>query len=146
MTKWIIERRCLGNEKDDEDDAFPWERRRTGDTLQEAVWYYNNLSMYIQCHEQRLLDPDGAVVLHHRDQRVGGPVDLSPNALVAPYHNRMPVMLDPASAGAFVVGTADEATRMLEACPAEAMRTHRVSPAMNKTGHDGLGCITAVPL
>ena len=74
MKKWVIERRRLENG----DAPPPWERSRTGNTLQEAAWHYNRISMYIQCHEQRLLDPDGAVVLHHRDQRGKPSLDLSP--------------------------------------------------------------------
>ena len=78
------------------------------------------------------------------DKRPAGFVILTtqPNELVAPYHNRMPVMFDPASAEVFVGGTVDEATKMLEAYPAEAMRAHRVSPAMNKAGYDGPDCIS----
>ena len=67
-----------------------------------------------------------------------------PNAMVAPYHSRMPVMLNPASAGAFVRGTEKEATRMLEVYPAGSMRAHRVNAAMNKAGYDGPDCITEI--
>ena len=69
---------------------------------------------------------------------------MQPNAMVAPYHNRMPVMLDPASTGAFIGGTVDEAAGMLKAYPAGTMHAHRVSTAMNKSGYDGPDCIAAI--
>ena len=80
------------------------------------------------------------------DEQPAGFVILTtqPNAMVAPYHNRMPVMLGPASARVFAGGTADEATERLKAYPAEAMRTYRVSPAMNRAGYDGPDCIVAI--
>ena len=74
MKTWVIERRRL----EDDDASPPWEAYNEGETLQEAARRYNELIMCIKCHEQRLLDPDGAVVLHHRDQRGEASINLSP--------------------------------------------------------------------
>ncbi len=68
----------------------------------------------------------------------------APNELVAPYHNRMPVMLAPGDAKAFIQGTPEAAAAMLQTYSAGAMKAHRVSPAMNRAGHDGAECITAI--
>ena len=67
-----------------------------------------------------------------------------PNEIVAPYHNRIPVMVAPASAKAFIKGTASEAAAMLHPYPAESMRAHRVTPAMNKANYEGPDCIAAM--
>ena len=67
-----------------------------------------------------------------------------PCALVAPYHNRMPVMLAPSDARAFILGSPDEAAVLLRPYDAEAMQAHRVSPVMNRAGFDGPECIARV--
>ena len=74
MKKWIVERRPLGQDA----AAATWEHARGGDTLQEAVWHYNRLAMCIHGHEQRLMDPSGHLVLHHRHQNFERVLDLSP--------------------------------------------------------------------
>ena len=80
------------------------------------------------------------------DEQPAGFVILTtePNEIVAPYHNRMPVMVAPASAKAFIKGTASEAAAMLHPYPAESMRAHRVTPAMNKANYEGPDCIAAM--
>ena len=64
--------------------------------------------------------------------------------MVAPYHNRMPMMLDPVFAEALVRSAVAQATDMLESYPAGDMHEHRVSSSMNKAGYDGPDCITAI--
>ncbi|MBI2513046.1 MAG: SOS response-associated peptidase [Opitutae bacterium] len=72
-------------------------------------------------------------------------VTTTPNELVAPLHDRMPVMLsDDESAHAWL-GDAPLPAGQLEALctpfPADAMRSHRVDPRMNSARHEGLDCI-----
>ncbi len=63
------------------------------------------------------------------------------NDLVAPLHERMPVMLRPQEALAFVMGSSAEAASMMHAYPAEYLRGYKVTPAMNTARFDDVACI-----
>ncbi len=65
-----------------------------------------------------------------------------PNALLAPIHSRMPVIIDPSRYAAWLsVGTETEAARALMAAwePSE-WTAHRVSTHVNAIGHDDKRC------
>ena len=80
------------------------------------------------------------------DKRPAGFVILTtkPNDKVAPFHNRMPVMLPPANADAFIMAPPGDAAEMLISYSADDMHAHRVSPAMNRAGFDEAACIAPI--
>ena len=63
----------------------------------------------------------------------------SPNALVAPIHNRMPVILDLDALEAWLDPSAEPAvlSAMLAPAPTESLRMWPVSTAVNKVDTDG---------
>jgi putative SOS response-associated peptidase YedK len=65
------------------------------------------------------------------------------NELVAPVHDRMPVLIDPADFDAWLSpGTAPEAvSALLRPYPAGRMRAAEVGPLVNSPKNDGPGCV-----
>jgi len=66
------------------------------------------------------------------------------NALLAPIHDRMPVLLTDATAPEWLGDEPLPPARLDALCapfPAEAMRAHRVDPRMNSARHEGPDCI-----
>ncbi len=62
-----------------------------------------------------------------------------PNALCAPIHNRMPVILDPADFPAWlgeVTATADELRALPRPFPAERMEAHEIGPRIGNVKND----------
>ena len=74
-------------------------------------------------------------------------VTTAPNELMAPIHDRMPVIL-PADQARRWLGRrplpADELHEICRPLPAGLMGSHRVSPAVNNARHEGPDCIAAV--
>lgn len=71
-------------------------------------------------------------------------VTTTPNALVAPVHDRMPVMLDSPHATAWLGDHPLPPDRLNALCtpfPAAGMISHRVDPRMNHPRHEGPDCI-----
>jgi putative SOS response-associated peptidase YedK len=80
----------------------------------------------------------------HRDPAVGDTyrfaiVTTEPNALTAPIHHRMPVILRPDGEGAWLAPetSALELQLLLGPYPAEAMEAYPVGPAVNSARNDG---------
>jgi putative SOS response-associated peptidase YedK len=82
--------------------------------------------------------------------RIGGEDILSaaiivgePNRLVAPIHDRMPVILAPESYDRWLApdATADELRSLLKPYPAEMMESYAVSRAVNNVRNDTEECI-----
>lgn len=74
-------------------------------------------------------------------------VTTTPNSLVARIHDRMPVILEPASGEKWLGSTALEASHLAGICapyPAEKMTAHRVGTAVNNVRHDAPDCIAPV--
>jgi len=61
----------------------------------------------------------------------------SANALIAPIHDRLPVILPPASIDAWLDPEYKAAARLLQPYPTEAMAWHPVSDAVNSPKNDG---------
>jgi putative SOS response-associated peptidase YedK len=59
-----------------------------------------------------------------------------PNDLVAPIHNRMPVVLDAADYDAWLSGTGDQATALLKPCPADELTAYRVGDRVGNVRND----------
>jgi putative SOS response-associated peptidase YedK len=62
-----------------------------------------------------------------------------PNDLIRPFHDRMPVILDPAGWEAWLDPhtAVDHLARLLVPCPADALRTRPASRLVNDPQHDG---------
>jgi putative SOS response-associated peptidase YedK len=74
----------------------------------------------------------------------------SPNAAVAPIHDRMPVILDRADYDRWLTREAlvKELLALLRPCPAEVLTSHPVGPHVNRASNDGPECVrpaTEVP-
>jgi putative SOS response-associated peptidase YedK len=72
---------------------------------------------------------------------------VSPNALMAPIHNRMPAILDPEPAKHWLRPgpiTAEEIAALCQPYPAERMTTRRVSAFVNNVRNNGPECVQAV--
>jgi len=65
----------------------------------------------------------------------------SPNGVLARLHDRMPVILDPEAAEAWLEGGAEGAERLLLPCPDAALDCFRVDPWMNSVHHSGERCV-----
>jgi len=71
-----------------------------------------------------------------------------PNALVAPIHNRMPVILDPSDYDAWLDPELQDPAALrplLRAFPAERMTAHPVSQRVNNPRVDDPGCAAPLP-
>lgn len=71
-------------------------------------------------------------------------VTTQPNALVAPVHDRMPVLLDDAGSREWLGDTPLPPERIEALCapfPAEVMTVHPVDPRMNHARHEGPDCV-----
>lgn len=70
-----------------------------------------------------------------------------PNELLAPIHNRMPVILPPEAWGRWLgeeTATRDELQEMLRPYPAERMRAYSISTRVNSVRYDDAGLIEPV--
>jgi putative SOS response-associated peptidase YedK len=67
----------------------------------------------------------------------------SPNELMEPIHNRMPLILETADYGTWLdpETETDELRHLLRPYPAELMEAYAVSTAVNKPGNDSPACI-----
>lgn len=68
----------------------------------------------------------------------------APNALLAPFHDRMPVILSTEACGCWLdprVREPEPLLALLRSYPAEAMTAVRVSPRVNAVAHDDPACI-----
>lgn len=70
----------------------------------------------------------------------------TPNELMAPIHDRMPVILEPADFGMWLEPGAhpDEALHLLRPYPAAKMKAYPVSTAVNNPRHDMPECIQPI--
>lgn len=72
----------------------------------------------------------------------------APNAAVAPLHDRMPVILPPARAEAWLdrsVTDVDALQRQLEPVAAEELEAYRVGTRVNMPANDDVRCVERVP-
>jgi putative SOS response-associated peptidase YedK len=72
-----------------------------------------------------------------------------PNAVVSPFHNRMPVMLDYDEAQMWLSAPADDDAALralMRPCPAAALESYPVSKDVNRTGCSSLRYIERVAL
>ena len=71
-------------------------------------------------------------------------VTTTPNARVAPLHDRMPVILDRTAARAWLGDEPlppEQVAALCVPCPVERLASHRVHPRMNSARHEGPDCI-----
>jgi putative SOS response-associated peptidase YedK len=71
-----------------------------------------------------------------------------PNEILAPIHNRMPVILDRSACSAWLdvrESTTDRLTRLLGPYPAGEMEAYPVSPLVNNPRNDVPECVVPVP-
>jgi len=87
---------------------------------------------------ERWRQPDGQVL------RSCTIVTCPPNALVAPVHDRMPVILDPADHDRWLDPAAGGA-ELLRPCPADWLEALEVSPRVNSPAHDDPECLAPPP-
>jgi putative SOS response-associated peptidase YedK len=66
------------------------------------------------------------------------------NATVAPTHDRMPVIVEPANYASWLDATTSADSSLLRPYPAEAMTATAVSTYVNNGQHQGPECIAAV--
>jgi putative SOS response-associated peptidase YedK len=74
-------------------------------------------------------------------------VTTTPNPLLAPIHDRMPVMLGPNSGPAWLGDEPLEPARLAQLCRplnADLMTGHRVDPRMNNVRYEAPDCVTPV--
>ncbi len=74
-------------------------------------------------------------------------VTTTPNTLLQPIHDRMPVMLGPNSGPAWLGDEPLEPARLAQLCrplPAELMTSHRVDPKMNNSRYEAPDCVSPV--
>ncbi len=70
------------------------------------------------------------------------------NAVVAPVHERMPVILSPGSYDRWLdaqVADASALETLLRPCPPEWLEAYRVAPLVNSPANDGPQCVTPAP-
>ncbi|MBI2516918.1 MAG: SOS response-associated peptidase [Opitutae bacterium] len=75
-------------------------------------------------------------------------VTTTPNALLRPIHDRMPVVLGPNSGPAWLGDQPLDPARVAQLCrplPASMMASHRVDPRMNRTAYEAPDCIASLP-
>ena len=60
---WAVERRRLGDK-----ESYSWSITAYSTEREKAEHQYNLHLLYMRGHEIRLVGPEGAVVLHHRDE------------------------------------------------------------------------------
>ncbi len=73
---------------------------------------------------------------------------IAANALIGPFHHRMPVILDPGDYDLWLDPSVQDAVRLqalLRPYPAERMTAYPVSPRVNNPAHDSLDCIEPKP-
>jgi putative SOS response-associated peptidase YedK len=85
---------------------------------------------------ERWKQPDGQVL------RSCTIITCPPNDLVAPVHDRMPVLLDPADLERWLDPEAANGRELLKPCPAEWLEAVPVSPRVNSPDNDDRACIT----
>jgi putative SOS response-associated peptidase YedK len=71
----------------------------------------------------------------------------SANALVQPYHDRMPVILSSNDYNAWLDPQSTDAAKLshlFEPCPVEELTAYPVNPVVNSARHEGSDCIEAV--
>lgn len=74
-------------------------------------------------------------------------ITTEPNAVMAPIHDRMPVILQPDLFDRWLdpsYSNTDALRAALGPCDAESMRAYKVSPAINRGGVEGVGCIEPI--
>ncbi len=74
-------------------------------------------------------------------------ITTSANALIRPIHDRMPVILDRTSYGAWLDPGATDARRLadlLQPCDPDQMESHRVGPLVNSPKNDSPECIEPI--
>lgn len=69
----------------------------------------------------------------------------APNAVLAPIHDRMPVLLTPAQCETWLQAPIETAVALLQPAPAEATTGFRVGPAVGNARNDGPECIAPAP-
>lgn len=85
--------------------------------------------------------------LWERWEGPGGPLETcavittEPNAVMAPIHERMPVIIAPADYGRWLGGAGE----LLGPCPPGAIAAHSVSRAVNRAANDGPGLLLPLP-
>jgi putative SOS response-associated peptidase YedK len=82
-----------------------------------------------------------------RWEGAGGPLETcavittEPNAVMAPIHERMPVIVAPADYGRWLAGSEG----LLQPCPAAAIAAHPVSRAVNRAANEGPDLLLPLP-
>lgn len=74
-------------------------------------------------------------------------VTTTPNALLQPIHDRMPVILGPNSGPAWLGADPLAPARLAQLCrplPADIMTGHRVSPRMNNVRYEAADCVASL--
>jgi putative SOS response-associated peptidase YedK len=89
---------------------------------------------------ERWRQPDGQVV---RSMTI---ITCPPNALVAPLHDRMPVILDPCDHARWLDPEAADGQSLLRPCPADWLEVQAVSRRVNDVRNDDPACIEPEPL
>jgi putative SOS response-associated peptidase YedK len=84
---------------------------------------------------ERWRQPDGEIV------RSCSIVTCPANALVAPVHDRMPVILDPGDYERWLDPGATDGRTLLQPCPADWLEAYEVSPRVNSPANDDPDCI-----
>lgn len=75
-------------------------------------------------------------------------VTTAPNALLSPFHDRMPVILGPNTSPAWLGSAplpAESLARLCRPLPAELMEQHRVDPRVNNVRYEAPDAITPLP-
>ena len=72
-------------------------------------------------------------------------ITCEPNALTAPFHDRMPVIIAPEDYETWLTGTPEQALRLLRPYPAEQMRAYPVSAKVNRHANDTPELIDPLP-
>lgn len=66
----------------------------------------------------------------------------APNALVAPFHDRMPAILRPEGYQTWVFGDAETAMKVAGPYPAQVMTAQQLGPAINSSCNDSVNLLT----
>lgn len=82
--------------------------------------------------------PDGRIL------RTCAVITTGPNAVMAPVHDRMPVLIDPAHWRDWLAAPPEAVTVLLAPPPAEAMRAWRVDRRVSRVSEDDAGLIAAL--
>ena len=104
--------------------------------------------MLIRLRSQRSLRvcrPVGELARARRARRDVHDRDHEPNAVTAPIHNRMPVILDPADYDRWLDPSQPDGKALLRPCPDEWLEAFPVSTRVNTPRNDSADLIEPIP-